>query len=85
MHHGLFREQIPVPAAPTVERVKKWLARKWFLLGMITTLNMPGWEPEERICLGILSIAPKPIYYFGQAQEHKSLQIMKVSDIYTSS
>lgn len=39
--------------APTVERVKKWLVRKWFLLGMITTLNMPGWEPEERICLGI--------------------------------
>lgn len=46
-----------MPVAPMVERVKKWLARKWFLLGMITTLNMPGWEPEERICLGIFSFA----------------------------
>ena len=40
------------PIVPIVERAKKWVARKVFLLGMITTLNMPGWEPEERICLG---------------------------------
>ena len=56
---------------PVVERVKKWLWRKWFLLGMVTTLNMPGWEPEERVCLGIFSLAPK-VNSFGQERYSKT-------------
>ena len=62
--YGKFniRQPTPVvpapPIVPIVERVKKWVARKVFLLGMITTLNMPGWEPEERICLGNFPFHP---------------------------